>query len=91
MYSAYGSSIRSVRSGDMKLSAYLGEHGGQSLVMYNLRTDPMELVDIHDPADPVSRVMHDRLLAMRDAHGDTDRPESIAFWSRMDLEKMEGS
>ena len=82
MYYSYGSSIRSVRVGDFKLSEYIAEQGEHSSLLFNVVEDPMELDNLYSPTDKKSLEMRQELMRMHEEVGDTVRPESIAFWSR---------
>jgi arylsulfatase A-like enzyme len=82
MYYSYGSTVRSVRVGDFKLSEYIGEQGERSTLLFNVVQDPQELHNLYDPNDQKSLEMRRSLQKMREEVGDTTRPESHAFWNR---------
>lgn len=80
LYYSYGSSIRSIRSGDYKLSEYRGGEGERSTVLYNVVQDPLELNNLYSSDNPLVAVMRERLCALREAVGDISRAESRQFW-----------
>ncbi|WP_332447301.1 sulfatase-like hydrolase/transferase [Sphaerochaeta sp.] len=83
MYYSFGSSIRSVRIGDFKLSIYIGEKGELSMLLFNVVADPMELHNLFTPNDQRSQEMWQELQRIRREVGDTTRPESLAFWNQI--------
>jgi arylsulfatase A-like enzyme len=82
MYYCYGSSIRSARVGDFKLSQYLGEQGELTTFLFNTVEDPLELHNLYSPVDEKSKMMLKALLKMRDETEDMTRIESQTFWSK---------
>lgn len=82
LYYSYGSSVRSIRSGDYKLTEYIGEKGERSTLLYDVVHDPLELHDLYAPDNPLISELRVRLAEMRVRVGDVDRPESKGFWER---------
>ncbi|WP_169310041.1 sulfatase-like hydrolase/transferase [Parasphaerochaeta coccoides] len=82
LYYSYGSTIRSIRSGDYKLMEYIGLNGERSSLLYDIAHDSMELHDLFAPDEPLVAELRTRLLVVREQEGDVNRPESRMFWER---------
>lgn len=82
LYFSYGATIRSIRVGDYKLCEYIGEKNEHSSLLYNVVEDPMELSNLYAKDKATSDALRQELMRTRYEVGDTDRPESISFWSR---------
>jgi arylsulfatase A-like enzyme len=82
LYYSFGSTLRSIRVGDFKLSEYLGEKGERSTLLFNISEDPLELNNLYFETSEKVRELREELKKTRDAVGDTTRSESIAFWQK---------
>lgn len=80
MYYSFGSTLRSIRVGDYKLSEYIGEKGERSTLLFNISEDPMELKNLYAEKSAKVLEMRKELKRMRNEVGDTTRSESVAFW-----------
>lgn len=82
MYYSFGSTVRSIRSGDYKLSEYIGEKGERSTLLFNVVEDPLEVHNLATKSKQKVLDMRRELLRMREKVGDISRPQSLDFWSR---------